>query len=408
MNWRKSKTLMAVVICLVVKSLLAASDPNLSHDQIFTGAVSDNWNMANNWYDLTVPDGNHYVYVGCPEYPNKSATIYSGTSALSRRMWIGGGKAAGSLTVQAGATLSCDVRLEVGSYDYHFDNAYLPFDITDDNEWLVGGTGTLTVNGTISSAGSIEIGSRGKGTLYLNSGGLIEVTDFGGDIYIGKEYHYIRTDDDTEVYHADGATLSIADNFMMATHHNQNDSFYKFVGGGVVTTGTPTDFSNLGNFNNWNGIVWVDGGTATINITSPPGYGCALFINYSPFGEDTAMSGEGNDVPVLKLSGNDPLLKVNGLMAFTGAKLDVSELTIVPNTWITVVEANSMAEHTDWQFATGAHDSNDLTFAASVDANLWSMRILSDKVEVMYIPEPAVLALLAFGAAELLRRRRRK
>ena len=92
--------------------------------------------------------------------------------------------------------------------------------------------------------------------------------------------------------------------------------------------------------------------------------------------------------------------------------LDVSELTIPPNTWITVVEANSIGEFTDYSPAGGSgavpRDGNDLLFAPGTDTNLWSMRIVSDKVEVMYIPEPVALALLGVGAAELLRRRRRK
>ena len=371
-----------MVVGLAATGLLAASDPNLPHDRVFTGAIGDNWNVANNWYELEVPDGNRHVYVGCPEYPNVSVTVYSGTTALSGHAYIGGPQSVGSMTVQAGATISTDSTIEVGSYDYFFDNTYLPFDIADDNDWMDGGTGTLTVNGTISSAAPIEIGSRGKGTLYLNSGGLIEVTNVGGDMYIGKEYHYYRTDNKTEVYHADGATVSIADNMMMATHHNQNESFYKFVGGGVVTTGT--DGVSLGNFNIWNGIVWVDGGTATINIASPPGWGYMLFINYSESGQDVDQSGEGNDVPVLRLSGNNPLLKVNGWAAFTGAKLDLDANTLViPGwQWVTVVDANSMAEHDDWQFGSGKHDSNDLTFTAGVDANIWSMKTDNDKVQI--------------------------
>ena len=371
-----------MVVALAATSALAASDPNLPHDQVFTGAASDNWNVANNWYELEVPDGNHHVYIGCPEYPNVSVTVYSGTTALGGHAYIGGGRSVGSMTVQAGATISSDSTIEVGSYDNFFDNRWLPFDITDENEWLVGGTGTLTVNGTITSAGSIEIAGRGEGTLYLNSGGLIEVTNVGGDIYLGKEYHYIRGGS-FEFYHADGATVLAGDRLLMAAHHDHSDSFYK-MSGGVFTTGM--DQTNLGNFNVWNGIFWVDGGTATINITSPPGWGYALFINYSNSGQNPDQSGEGNDVPVLRFSGNNPLLKVNGWAAFTGAKLDLDANTLViPGwQWVTVVDANSMAEHTDWTFSAGAnvYESNDLTFAAGVDTNIWSMKTDNDKVQI--------------------------
>ena len=373
----------SMVVALAATGLLAASDPNLPHDQVFTGAIGDNWNVANNWYELEVPDGNRLVYIGSPEYPNKSAVVYSGTVAKAGGLIVGGSDQ-GSLTIQAGGTLIGSGEGIIGGYDYHFNNEYLPFDIADDNDWIDGGTGTLTVNGTLSwiEGIGIEVAGRGKGTLYLNAGGLIEVTHIGGNMYVGKEYHYDRVDDKTEVYHADGATVTLADNLMMAFHHNQNESFYKFVGGGVFTTGT--DQTNLGNFNHWNGIVWVDGGTATINIASPPGWGYALFINYSGSGENPDESGEGNDVPVLRLSGNNPLLKVNGWMAFTGAKLDLDANTLViPGwQWVTVVDANSMAEHDDWQFGSGKHDSNDLTFTAGVDANIWSMKTDNDKVQI--------------------------
>ncbi len=374
-----------MVLGLAATGLLAASDPNLPHDKIFTGAFSDDWNVANNWYDFNVPDGNGFYYVGCPEYPNKSATIYSGTVARVGNVVVGGSDQ-GSLTIQAGGTLIFyGNECQIGGYDWFFDNTYLPFDIADDNDWIDGGTATLTVNGTLTwgaraPQGGIELGARGRATVYLNAGGLIEVTHLGGDIMVGKEYHYERVDDKVEVYHADGGTLRMADNFIMAMHHNQNDSFYKFVGGGVVTVGM--DLTSLGNFNNWNGIVWVDGGTATINLANPWGY--ALFINYSNSGQNPSQSGEGNDVPVLRFSGNNPVLKVNGWAAFTGAKLDLDANTLViPGwQWVTVVDANSMAEHTDWQFGSGAHDSNDLTFTAGVDTNVWSMKIDKDKVQI--------------------------
>ena len=375
-----------MVVGFAATGSLAGSDPNLPHDGIFTGAVSDNWNVANNWYELEVPDGNRLVYIGCPEYPNKSATIYSGTTAKTSSLLVGGGDR-GSLTIQAGGTLLLNNEGIIGGYDGFFDNRWLPFDISDDNDWLDGGTATLTVNGTIShSAGvlPIEICARGQSEakVYLNSGGLIDTGGTGGYILIGKEYHYERAGY-FEVYHADGATVRAGNTFLMAAHHDHSDSFYK-MSGGVITTGI--DQVNLGNFNVWNGIFWVDGGTATINVTSPPGWGYALFIDYSISGQDPEESGEGNDVPVLRFSGNNPLLKVNGWAAFTGAKLDLDANTLViPGwQWVTVVDANSMAEHTDWTFSAGAnvYESNDLTFAAGVDTNIWSMKTDNDKVQI--------------------------
>ncbi len=377
------------IAALMVVALAATGPQAAAKDEVFTGAVSDNWAAANNWYDGTTPDSNDpnsgFIYVGCPEYPNKSATIYTGTNATSLSVLVGGGDQ-GSLTIQSGATLSTGGGGGVGGYDNFFGPSFLPFPISDENDWVDGGTGTLTISGTLAWSGSVgpHIAARGdsKGTVHLNSGGLIDMTGGLGDMYVGMQYHEWRRGGYYEFYHADGATVNLDDNLMMAAHHDHSDSFYKFVGGGVFTVGK--DMVQIGNFNNWNGVVWVDGGTATINVLGP--WGSVYFINYSAPGQDSGKSGDGNDVPVLRLSGNDPLLKINGPAAFVGAKLELDANTLViPGwQWVTVVDANSMAEHTDWTFSAGAnvYESNDLTFAAGVDTNIWSMKTDNDKVQI--------------------------
>ncbi len=368
-----------MVLAIAGTSLAGSSDPNLPHDEVFTGAVSDNWNVANNWYSLNV-DGNHAIYIGCPEYPNKSAVVYNGTTANNGHTYIGVGASTGSLLVQAGATLS-DGPINVGSYDDSFTAGYLPFDITDDNEWLVGGTGTLTVNGTVSGTGYFHVAGvpEASGTVYLNAGGVIEGTTTGNDAYIGMDFHY-DFGGEYEFYQT-GGMISVADNFHMSAAANYPDGFYK-MSGGTIRSGQ--DNMGLGYFRVYNGTFWVDGGTGTVVPTGPGGWGMMAFVTYRWPGDDANLA---SSTPTLKFGGANPLLKVKGHLVFATGLLDVDANTItIPGwDWVTVAEANFIGTFTDWEYsgANGYGDGNDLTFAPGVDANIWSMRVLDNKVDIM-------------------------
>ena len=374
-----------MVLAIAGTSLAGSSDPNLPHDQVFTGVIGDNWNVANNWYELEVPDGNHAIYVGCPEYPNKSAVIYTNTTALNGHTYIGvGAGVSGSLLIQAGATLSPG-SIEVGAFDNDFTAGYLPFDITDDNEWVIGGTGTLTVNGTISTDGRLQVAPEvgSDGTVHLNAGGVIEMTGTGGDGYFGQNFHY-DWGGYYEFYQADGTTLSIADNFHFNEGPNHPNSFYKMSGGTILFG---QDNAGLGYGRVYNGTFWVDGGTGTIipgGATSAD-WGMFAFVTYTWPGDD-----DGNtpgQTPTLKFGGANPLLKVKGNLVFAAGLLDVDAdtISIAGWDWVTVAEANFIGTFTDWEKAgaNGYGDGNDLTFAPSVDANIWSMRVLDNKVDIM-------------------------
>ncbi len=51
--------------------------------------------------------------------------------------------------------------------------------------------------------------------------------------------------------------------------------------------------------------------------------------------------------------------------------------------WVTVADANFIGTFTDWQYtAEGVGDGSDLTFTPGVDANIWSMRVLNEKVDI--------------------------
>ena len=385
-----------MVLAIAGTSLAGSSDPNLPHDEVFTGAVSDNWNVAGNWYprpdgNSLVADGNHAIYIGCPEYPNTSAVIYSGTTALIGHTWIGvgetgGNRVTGSLLVQAGATMMGN-DVEVGSYDGAFTAGYLPFDITDDNEWLVGGTGTLTVNGTIETEdGHFTVAGYGEGshgTVHLNAGGLIDAAGgTGPDGYIGTNYHY-DWGGYYEFYQT-GGTFAVADNFHFNESPNNPNSFYKMSGGTILSG---QDDTGLGYFRIYNGTFWVDGGTGTVvpGGTVSADWGMMAFVTYTWPGDDDGNT-PGQE-PTLKFGGANPLLKVKGNLVFAAGLLDVDAdtISIAGWDWVTVAEANFIGTFTDWEKAgaNGYGDGNDLTFAPSVDANIWSMRVLDNKVDIM-------------------------
>ncbi len=374
MNARRFMILMAVVVGFVSTNAWA---------DIFTGAVDDNWHVPNNWMSGNVPDGNGENYIGSPWYSNVTARIYSGLNGLGEATHVGGGASVGSLVIEAGATLSAAGEFGVGTYDSHFDANYMPGPV-DANQWVVGGTGTLTVNGTITlpnsnlGFGAALRGTNSHGTIYLNAGGLIEQTGSGNDVYLGMDYYY-DWGGHYEFYHADGGTLKIADDFHMNAGPNSPNAFYKMSGGTLLTG---QDNTGLGYGRVYNGTFWVDGGTATIvpGGTTSADWSFFGFVTYAWPGDDANSA---NNQPVLKLSGTNPLLKVNGLLSFAAARLDVNHCQVrIPGwQWVTVAEANEIGDFTDYQHSVEG-DGNDLVFAPSVDTNIWSMRIVDNKVQV--------------------------
>ena len=354
---------------LVVIGFAAAGAQAINYDELYTQAVDDNWAVANNWYSGNVPDSNKSIYVGSPAYPNVDCTIYSGTSAEAGALWIGGSDL-GSLLIEAGATLTGDGQMGVGNPDNMFSASYIPVPVPDENDWIDGGTGTLTINGTVSwddDRGVSIGGNGGTGTCYLNSGGFLEVTYQGEDLYVGMHYEYDPRGYG-EFYHADGASVSVADNI------NMSSGFYKISGGTITVAIQP---AASGGFRVWNGTFWIDGDATLIDKGT---WSWSGLIDYMP-----DWDGGANDTPTLRFTGNNPKLTVKGKMTFTGGLLDVdaNTLTIPGWQWVTVLEANEIGPHTDWQYNPGTiYGGNDLTFAPSVDANIWSMQLVSDTLQI--------------------------
>ncbi len=405
MNKHSAQVFIIVLVGLAAGVVPTQEASAIDYKPLFTGAVDDNWHVANNWHDGEVPPAQASVLVGSPAYPNRSATIYSGQTVTNATIYVGHGDT-GSLTIQAGGTFTAWGSLRVGSHDPFFDATWVTVPVADQNEWFSGCDGTVTINGTVRTNGDLTLAGwqpDSKAKLYLNSGGIIELTGTRNDAYLGKDYHY-HLGGYWELYQANGTTFSVADHILMTSR--DGNAFWK-LGDGTTVRYAMRPGANWGLFHIFNGTFWVDGGTVNV------GHGGSTAI----YGNDMIFTkyfgtGPATRTPTLKVSGTNPLLTVGDKVAFSGALLDVSELTITPNIWVTIVDANEIAEHTDYHF-TGAnvYAGDELDFAPGTDTNLWSLRVdylNSDKVEVMYIPEPAVLALLGVGMAELLRRRRKK
>ncbi len=401
---------MAIAIGLAAAAGPVQEASAIDYKPLFTGAVDDNWHVANNWHDGEVPPTQASSVVGCPAFPDRSATIYSGQTAANTTIYVGHGDT-GSLTIQAGGTMTDWGNLRVGSPDPFFGPSWVTVPVPDVNEWLSGCNGTVTISGTVQTGDLTLAGWEpdSKAKLYLNSGGLIELSGTGGVLHLGNQYQKWGPLPGANLYggywelhQAEGSMLSVADHILMTSR--DGNAFYKMSGGTVRFNQRLGGF--FGMFRVFNGTFWVDGGTANVEMGSAvPKGGFMAFTKYYGTGPATKT-------PTLKVSGTNPLLRVGGKLAFSGAFLDVSELTIAPNIWITIAEANEIGEHTDWQWdPCTVYAGNDIQFASDTDTNLWSLRVDyldSDKLEVRYIPEPAVLALLALGGLAAIRRRWKK
>ncbi len=381
MNRHRVETLMVMVIGLAAAAG-QAQDANIHYKPVFTEAVSDNWHVAGNWHDGNVPLSGSSL-IGCPEYPGKSATIYSGQTISGPTVYVGHGDT-GSLTIQAGGTMTGHGNLRVGSPDPYFAPKWVTFPVADVNDWFSGCDGTASISGTVRIDGDLTLAGwqpDAKAKLYLNSGGIIELTGSSRDAYLGAQYQSYGGGTNLygghwELHQADGTTFSVADHILMTSR--DGNAFWKLNGGKILTAqhGGP-----WGSMRIFNGIFWIDGGTVEVEHAND--WHFMAFTKYYGTGPATKT-------PTLKLSGNNPLLKVQHKLAFSGAYLDVDSntLTIPGWQWVTVAEANEIGDHTDYMaaFSGGAnwYDGNDLTFAPGVDTNKWSMQIVSNKVQLKF------------------------
>ena len=302
--------------------------------QTFTGAVDDDFANAGNWTPAA-PTSADTVLVGTTGYPDVSATVRTGTNAEIAGMALGN-SADGSLTVEAGASLA-------SLSDW--------FCIGGDTGAWGGPTtvrGTLTVNGTVTDSGwfGLLVGGFGLATLNINAGGTISTA---GNKNIGQTY-YESFGYDTFINQT-GGLLDVAGIVQM--HPHDGASVHYKISGGTINTGVEKKWVTVGG-------TFEVAGQATINAS--PRF-------YAP--SDGGV--------VLKFSGTDPLLTVDGgpnfgINALT--YIDVSELTLsTADAWVPVLSANYIM-------------NSDYVVLDPNTGSEWSMQVSGGNIELMYSGDP--------------------
>ena len=337
--------------CLIAVMVVACFTAGAQgRDQVWTGAVDDNWDVANNWY-TGFPNDN-LAYVGSPAYPNAVVIVTDSSRATNPGSVLVGGSDVGSLTINGALTV--ENHINVGAYDIHFAPADPLVPVPDPNAWKDPGTGTLTVNGrlTMGIGGRFYIGGTGYGTVYLNSGGVIETPGEGALAYFGMDYH-----------------------------EGYGEEFAFYQNGGTFITRKLQMVAYDVDGTDCNVALWkLSGGTV---IMDPNHYGAGLRIYSGTVeiaGQATIIGGFLRMSKYSAYTNQNPILKISG-MAGTGSKLtaealsfgqaylDVSEANMPAGwTWVTIVDGNALIDPN-----TGG--GGDLTFIAGTDTNEWKLRL---------------------------------
>ena len=324
-------------------------------DEVWTGAVDDNWDVPNNWYGA-FPDGD-LTYVGSPAYPNAVVIVTDSNRVSNPGTILVGGSDVGSLTINSGAQLTADSQVQVGAYDIFFAPSWLPFSISDNNEWKDPGRGTLTVNGrlNIGTNGAFIVGATGYGTVYLNPGGVIDNTGEGAGMFLGED-NYSQYGEEYE-FHMTGGTLLVHSVDMTVQTFDgtePNTALFKISGGTIVCPDP-----------NWYGSGWWTYG-GTFEIAGP-----ATMVNLGiRFRRET---GHNDQRPVIKISGlaGTESKLTTGSFLLSGAYLDVSEANMPSGwSWVTVIDSGWHSPN-NWD----PNDGFRLAFTPGTDTNEWKFRV---------------------------------
>jgi hypothetical protein len=178
----------------------------------WTGAISDDWNLAGNWQDGTVPTTSDDVAI--PDVVN-DPVVRTQTAGLAKSVFVQGGA---SLTINAEATLTINgfasyASLQSGAEPFNF-------------------TAGLNILGAVNNSGTISIGSSsGVGTYgIVNQGNMINKS--GGSIQVDRS-------EDTGIYNAagsfnNGAAITIGASDNIGNHGIWNDAAFTNNIGGVI------------------------------------------------------------------------------------------------------------------------------------------------------------------------------
>ncbi len=380
MNTRYSFTILMVVV------LMAVSSAQGSTDDLFEGTQDDNWANPNNWSVGLIPDdvpdlnggAKGSAIVGDFLSGDQTARVYAGTHSA----WTTGGLEVGMF---ANATLTVDANAS----------------ITANGAWSFFGGGdgathqtTVNLNGSITSGVglSTDIGGLSKANFTMGAGAVLN----GSAINIGMT-HWMggkgNTGYETQFVMGPGSvmTASGSTEAIDLVYFNGFTANTKFqINGGTINL--PSANYAYSGFS-----FWHMGGTFEVTADS--------LIANAQTDSNVAVFGQGwfagVGAPIIKFTGSAPVLTIDGDVWFEAIgqtpglapELDVSELVITPGIWTTIIDAGGTIT-----------SGGNLSFVAGTDAN-WALQIFGNDVQVMYIPEPATLAMLVIGGLGLLRRR---
>lgn len=273
-----------------------------------------------------------------------------------------------------------------------------------------GSTGVVNVDGSGStldvgyslSLGGGAFGNKGNGTLNITNGGIVK--SYGG--HVGDQFGStgVATVSGAGSTWTNGAgicvgswggsgTLNIMDGGIVNSASGSIGYYYSSDGGGntlnstgvVTVDGTGSTWTISGDLN----VGDIYSNSATLNITNG-----GLVSVYRALTIDV----DGNGASFINMSSGG-MLALDNLFDST-ALLDV---------FLERVEGTDAIRYWDdsiggWANITGATYGEDYTLDYITDGDLAGYTMLT----VTAVPEPATLCVMAFGAAALLRRRRRE
>ncbi len=406
--------LVTVLVCLAVT---AAAVGELS-EHIDYGSVDGNWGDATQWQRVQVvevelldefgslvgetqerdylpgtpisrvPDAGDFTMIR----QGATVTIQPGTTALCNSLKIGAREAPSEWVSDDALYPSLADALDGSG---HFDpghGGWLP----DNDSWM---TSTLPSH-LIVKGGSSLTANQGfgavDGSVMIEAGASVTAESVGVGFYGQMTLAGSLTQ--THINHmvgVRGGSLTILEGSVLKANR-----IAPHMGGSVLQTGGSVvvpdgvRISGNGKYTISGGTLdsssfWLRmEGTGTFNVV-----GGASSLSFARYKHD------GGGVLAAGLDGTGlSTIQINGDVSFDpGALLEPSALAgAVPGDYVLM----------NW---TGSLTDGGLAFAPGVDTNLWSFDLdgAAGALTLSYIPEPGTLALLAIGAAGLLRRKRK-
>ena len=311
-------------LCAVL--LLAFTASSALGATSFTEAEDQLWTNANNWSTLWLPASDETTHIGgmSGAYADVTCIIPAGSSVSSGELRVGY-NVNGTLIIEEGATLTTTGHTQLGAG-------------TDGT-----GLGTAVINGNLYAAGwAFSVGGNGPGDVTIGPNAVVTIDSA---VNIGQTYQESGGYD--TFINQTGGLLDIAG--VVQLKARDGASVHYKISGGTINTGVEKKWFTLGG-------TFEVGGQATISAS--PRF-------YAP------SDGE----VILKFSGTDPLLTVDGgpnfgINALT--YIDVSELTLsTADAWVPVLSAIYIM------------NSDYVVLDPNTGAE-WSMQVSGGNIELMY------------------------